>query len=95
MVLLDQVIEILARPDQRVRGQNFFGLQFSDRRMSRRIAVNGDLLRHTVLRDRLSEESLGCGIELAHQVRKGQFDTTKFNHSGGGASQMWEAVLAA
>ncbi len=35
------------------------------------------------------------GIELAHKIRKGQFDTTKFNHSGGGASQMWEAVLAA
>jgi transposase-like protein len=35
------------------------------------------------------------GIELAHQIRKGQFDSAKFNHSGGGASQMWEAVLAA
>lgn len=35
------------------------------------------------------------GIELAHQIRKEQFDTAKFNRSGGGASQMWEAVLAA
>jgi transposase-like protein len=35
------------------------------------------------------------GIELAHQIRKGQFDTAKFNRSGGGAAQMWEAVLAA
>ncbi len=35
------------------------------------------------------------GIELAHQIRKWQFDTAKFNRSGGGASQMWEAVVAA
>jgi transposase-like protein len=35
------------------------------------------------------------GIELAHQIRKGQFDTTKFNQSGVRESQIWEAVLAA
>ena len=35
------------------------------------------------------------GIELAHQIRKGQFDHAKFTHSSGGASQIWEAVVAA
>jgi len=35
------------------------------------------------------------GIELVHKIRKGQFDTAKFTHSGIGASQMWEAVVAA
>jgi transposase-like protein len=35
------------------------------------------------------------GIELAHKIRKGQFDTSAINQQGLRAQQVWEAVLAA
>lgn len=35
------------------------------------------------------------GIELAHKIRKAQFDTSAINQDGVGAQQVWEAVLAA
>jgi transposase-like protein len=35
------------------------------------------------------------GIELAHKIRKGQFDTWAINQQGLRAQQVWEAVLAA
>ena len=35
------------------------------------------------------------GIELAHRIRKGQFDTSAINQDVVRMSQVWEAVLAA
>ena len=35
------------------------------------------------------------GIELAHKIKKGQFDTSTVEHPGVRAQQLWEAVLAA
>jgi transposase-like protein len=35
------------------------------------------------------------GIELAHKIKKGQFDTSTVEQSGVRAQQLWEAVLAA
>ena len=35
------------------------------------------------------------GIELAHKIKKGQFDTSAINQDGVRAKKMWEAVLAA
>jgi transposase-like protein len=34
------------------------------------------------------------GIELAHKIRKKQFDTSTVEQTGGRAHQLWEAVLA-
>jgi len=35
------------------------------------------------------------GIELAHKIRKGQFDSSAINQQGLQAQKIWEAVLAA
>jgi transposase-like protein len=35
------------------------------------------------------------GIELAHKIRKGQFDTSTVKQTGVRPQQLWEAVLAA
>jgi len=35
------------------------------------------------------------GIELAHKIKKGQFDTSAVAQRGVRAQQLWEAVLAA
>ena len=35
------------------------------------------------------------GIELIHQIRKGQFDVWVFCHHQSQTPQIWEAVLAA
>jgi len=35
------------------------------------------------------------GIELAHKIKKGQFDTSTVEQTGVRAQQLWEAVLAA
>jgi putative transposase len=35
------------------------------------------------------------GIELAHKIEKGQFDTTSLALSKERAPQIWEAVMAA
>jgi transposase-like protein len=35
------------------------------------------------------------GIELAHKIRKTQFDTSAVNQDGVRMPQLWEAVLAA
>jgi transposase-like protein len=34
------------------------------------------------------------GIELAHKIKKGQFDTSTVEEAGVRAQQLWEAVLA-
>jgi putative transposase len=35
------------------------------------------------------------GIELAHKIRKGQFDTSKLSLEKARAGELWQAVLAA
>nr|WP_313068230.1 hypothetical protein [Paraburkholderia sp. LEh10] len=35
------------------------------------------------------------GIELAHRIRKGQFDLSKLNLKGADAPAAWDAVLSA
>jgi transposase-like protein len=35
------------------------------------------------------------GIELAHKIRKGQFDTSRLRLEGARAQELWQAVLAA
>jgi hypothetical protein len=35
------------------------------------------------------------GVELAHKIKKGQFDTSTVEEVGVRAQQLWEAVLAA
>jgi hypothetical protein len=35
------------------------------------------------------------GIELAHKIKKGQFDTSTVEEAGARGQQLWEAVLAA
>lgn len=45
MILFDQVVQVLARPHLCALRKDFFSLQLTDRSVSRRIAINGDLLR--------------------------------------------------
>ncbi len=35
------------------------------------------------------------GIELAHKIKKGQFDTTEVKLGGTRAEELWQAVVAA
>ena len=59
MILLNQVIQVLAGPDERLSGQDAFGLQFGDGLMGRLTAVERDLLRDLVIIDRFLEEADG------------------------------------
>jgi len=34
------------------------------------------------------------GIELAHKIRKGQFDTSKLSSEKARARELWQAVMA-
>jgi hypothetical protein len=45
VILLNHVIQVLAGPDERLSGQDAFGLQFGDGLMRRPTAVECDLLR--------------------------------------------------
>ena len=36
-----------------------------------------------------------CGVELAHKIKKGQFDTSELRLEGVRAQELWQAVLAA
>jgi|GEM_PF-3763335 len=45
VILLNQVIQVLAGPDERLNGQDAFGLQFGDGLMRRPTAIECDLLR--------------------------------------------------
>jgi hypothetical protein len=57
--LLNHVIQVLAGPDERLSGQDAFGLQFGDGLMGRPTAVECDLLRGLIITDRLLEEAYG------------------------------------
>jgi transposase-like protein len=35
------------------------------------------------------------GIELAHKIRKGQFDATEMKLEGARAKELWKAIVAA
>jgi hypothetical protein len=51
VILLNQVIQILVGLDERMSGQDDFGLQFSNGLMGRPTAVECDLLRGLISRD--------------------------------------------
>jgi len=55
MILLNQVIQVLVGPDERLGGQYAFGLQFGDGLT----AVERDLLRDLVITDSFLEEAYG------------------------------------
>ena len=59
MILLDNVIQVLVGPDERLSGQYAFGFQFGDGLMGRLTAVECDLLRHLVITNRFPEEAYG------------------------------------
>jgi hypothetical protein len=61
MILLNEVVQVLARPHLRVLRQDVLSLQFINRGVCRRIAVDGDLLWYTMLLYRLGEELLDGG----------------------------------
>jgi hypothetical protein len=62
MILLNQVIQVLAGPDERLSGQDAFGLQFGDGLMGRLTAVERDLLRDFVITCRFPEEAYGSRL---------------------------------
>jgi hypothetical protein len=55
--LLNQVVQVLAGPDERLSGQDAFGLQFGDGLMRRMTTVECDLLRGIMTADRFLEEA--------------------------------------
>jgi hypothetical protein len=59
VILLNQVIQVLAGPDERLSGQDAISLQFGDGFMGRPTAVECDLLRDIIITDRLLEEAYG------------------------------------
>jgi hypothetical protein len=59
MILLNQVIQVLVGPDERLSGQDAFGLQFGDGLMRRLTTIECDLLRDLIIADRFLEEAYG------------------------------------
>jgi hypothetical protein len=59
VILLNQVIHALAGPNERLSGQDAFGLQFGDGLKGRPAAVECDLLRDLIITDCLFEEAYG------------------------------------
>src|SRR5262249_13794016 len=60
VILLNQVIQVLAGPNERLSGQYAFGLQFGDRLMRRLTAIERDLLRDLIIAYRcFLEEAYG------------------------------------
>jgi hypothetical protein len=59
MILLNYIIQVLAGPDERLSGQDAFGLQFGDGLMGRLTAIERDLLRDIMIADRFHEEAYG------------------------------------
>jgi hypothetical protein len=57
MILLNHVIQVPVGPDERLSGQNAFGLQFGDGLMGRLTAVERDLLRDLLITDRCCEKT--------------------------------------
>jgi hypothetical protein len=59
VILLNHVIQVLAGPDERLNGQDAFGLQFGNGLMRRPTAIECDLLRDLMIADRFLEEAYG------------------------------------
>src|SRR5262249_25952932 len=59
VILLNQVVQVLVGPDERLSGQDAAGFQFGDGLMGRPTAVECDLLRNLIITDRLLEEAYG------------------------------------
>jgi hypothetical protein len=59
MILLNYIIQVLAGPDERLSGQDAFGLQFGGGLMGRLTAIERDLLRDIMIADRFHEEAYG------------------------------------
>jgi hypothetical protein len=59
VILLNQVIQVLAGPDERSSGQDAFGLQFGDGLMRCPTSIECDLLRDLMIADRFLEEAYG------------------------------------
>jgi len=59
MILLNQVIQVLVGPGERLSGQDAFGLQFGDGLMGRPTAVEREFLLDIMIADRLLEEAYG------------------------------------
>lgn len=51
VILLDEVVQVLARPDLHLKPQQFIPLQFSHRKMSGRRASQRNALRSAMLSD--------------------------------------------
>jgi hypothetical protein len=70
MILLDSVIEILARTDPDVLRHLSFCLQFPDRPMGSRVCIQRDDPRRSVPVHRLLKETFGCSnIPLCGQQK--------------------------
>ena len=72
MILLNHVIQVLVGPDERLSGQDAFGLQFGDGLVGRLTAVECDLLRDLIITDRLLEEA--CGGRLIPILTQQEID---------------------
>jgi len=59
MILLNQVIQVLVGPDERLSGQSSFGFQFGNSAVRGFITVECDLLRRLMITDRFPEEANG------------------------------------
>jgi len=59
VILLNQDVQALAGTDERLSGQDAFGLQFGDGLIGRLAAVQCDLLRDIMTADRFLEEAYG------------------------------------
>jgi hypothetical protein len=59
VILLNHVVQVLVGQDERLSGQDAFGLQFGDGLMGRLTAVECDLLRGPIITDRSLEEAYG------------------------------------
>lgn len=59
VVLFNQVVSITVRPDNEIREQGLSLLEFGPCHRGGRIAIEGDLFRHSALLARLLQEPLG------------------------------------
>ena len=68
VILFNQVIQVLVGSDERLSGQDAFGLQFGDGLMGRPTAVECDLLRDLVIAVSLWQNGVGTGFVMADAI---------------------------
>jgi predicted DNA-binding protein YlxM (UPF0122 family) len=56
VILLNEIVQVLARPHLCALWQHFFSLLLTDRSVSRRVAIQHNALRRTLLLYRLDEK---------------------------------------